>query len=64
MESDDQIVLRLEIEPGSDPIRGKLRLTSGTARPFGGWVGLAAAIDWAIRGERREAANGRRPPDV
>lgn len=35
----------LEVDPGSDPIRGIARDELGVERPFRGWVGLAAALE-------------------
>ncbi len=50
------IVLTLEIEGRSEPIRGRLSDPSGLAVVFTGWVGLAAAI------ERAAHLDGHPPP--
>jgi hypothetical protein len=48
--------LMLEIDPGADPITGRLR--DGERRePFVGWLGLARALERVLNGPggRREA---------
>jgi hypothetical protein len=45
MDSTAPIVLRLEIEPGPDPITGRIADETGRTREFAGWIGLARAID-------------------
>ena len=42
--------LRLELEPGSEPISGRLVAADGTLVEFTGWLELAAAIEQAARG--------------
>ena len=37
--------LTLELESGADPIAGRIRDASGTAREFVGWLGLAEALE-------------------
>jgi hypothetical protein len=51
--------ITLEFDPGADPISGSLREGKGVRRPFAGWLGLAAALEAALRGDR-ESANGRK----
>ena len=45
MKSTAPIVLTLGIEPGSDPIEGRITDAAGRAHEFAGWMGLASAID-------------------
>lgn len=40
-----RISLRLELDQGSEPIRGHLVAANGTAEEFIGWLGLAAVIE-------------------
>jgi hypothetical protein len=42
------IAVRLEIDAGSTPMRGRLTTESGHVAAFTGWVGLAAAIEQVI----------------
>jgi hypothetical protein len=46
----DIAVLRLEVEVGSEPIRGVL-VADGRPAPFSGWMELAAVLDAAHSGE-------------
>lgn len=48
-----RVVLTVEIEPDSEPIRGAVRGTDG-ARPFHGWIQLTELIE-AARRTRQEA---------
>jgi hypothetical protein len=41
-------VLRIELEHGSEPIRGTIGPQDGPATPFTGWLGLAAALERAL----------------
>jgi len=43
------ILLRLEIEAGSEPISGLLRGEGEPPLAFVGWLGLAAAIERTLR---------------
>jgi Sigma-70 region 2 len=43
--SADRISVRLCLEPGSDPLSGWVIARGGQARPFQGWLGLAAALE-------------------
>jgi hypothetical protein len=45
MTSTAPIVLTLGIEPGSDPIKGRIADEAGRSQEFAGWMGLARAID-------------------
>ena len=42
-----RIVLRLELDNGSEPISGVLVSADGTEEAFNGWLALAAAIERA-----------------
>jgi hypothetical protein len=42
-----RILLRLELDPGSEPISGSLVTAEGTEEEFSGWLTLAAAIERA-----------------
>ncbi len=44
MRNTTPIVLTLEIEPGSEPVGGRIVDESGTLREFAGWMGLARVI--------------------
>ena len=48
--------VELEFEVGSDPIRGRLGLTSRTLRDFQGWIELAAALETLMSASREERA--------
>jgi hypothetical protein len=41
------VEIRLEVDPSSDPIRGRLYDRRGEARDFQGWLQLMAALDTA-----------------
>jgi hypothetical protein len=45
--------LSLEIEPGVEPITGRLTGPHGQQREFCGWTALASTIDSAINPDRR-----------
>jgi len=47
----DIAVLRLEVEVGSEPIRGVLIAADGHRTPFSGWMELAAVLEAAHAGE-------------
>lgn len=47
---DRRLHLSLEIEPHSDPIRGRLHGRHGDPREFEGWMELAAELEAAIEG--------------
>jgi hypothetical protein len=44
-------ILKLSIEPGSDPIRGSFALGAGPPQAFNGWIELTAAIEAARGGD-------------
>jgi hypothetical protein len=48
--------LRLEIDPGSEPITGTLEGGQDQAIEFSGWLGFAAAIEQALRRASRPAS--------
>jgi hypothetical protein len=47
------VVVTLELDPSSDPIRGIARDEHGAERPFTGWLGLARALEAALEAEPR-----------
>jgi hypothetical protein len=50
MASREAIRIEVEVEPGSEPISGQFRPSTGPSRPFAGWLDLVAAIEherWA-----------------
>ncbi len=51
--------LWLELDLGTEPIRGMLTPPGGAASPFTGWLGLTAALD-ALRREPQPRKGGRR----
>jgi len=53
--------ITVEIEPGSEPPRGRL-LAHDAIHPFAGWLGLAAALSRAIDGEHDPQPE--RPPPL
>lgn len=54
--------LRIEIEPGSDPIRGVLRTdVDDPGQPFVGWMGLVELIA-ATTTNPDESASGEKDP--
>ena len=48
-ESDGRILLRLELDEGSEPISGRLVAADGTEAGFKGWLELATAIERAAQ---------------
>jgi hypothetical protein len=48
--SGETVVIRLELQPSDDSLRGRASDASGAARDFVGWVGLVAAIDALVPG--------------
>ncbi len=48
MTVDEPLRISLELEPGSDPIRGRLRDQRGSESPFEGWLGLMGAVEAAL----------------
>jgi hypothetical protein len=45
--NDERVQLEMELDPGSDPIRGTLADSEGKPHPFSGWIELAALIERA-----------------
>jgi hypothetical protein len=43
-------LLQIELERGSDPIRGTIGPPDGPAVPFTGWLELATALERALDG--------------
>lgn len=64
------ITVDIEVETGSDPIRGRLRAPVSTPpRPFVGWLQLVALIDQAWRAASDDVddppgASPPHPPDT
>jgi hypothetical protein len=52
----DTAQLGISIEPGSEPIAGKIRQPDGTSAPFHGYVQLIAAIERAHLGKQADDA--------
>ena len=52
--------LSLEVEPDTDPPVGSLRDERGEAIPFNGWLGLASALDRALRAAPGGRGSGER----
>ena len=50
MTDDHHVALRLDVDPGADPIRGVLTTADGAPHAFEGWLGLAAEIERTLRG--------------
>ena len=48
----------IELEIGSDPIRGRLGVDSGCGREFRRWIELAAAIESVRNGRMVGASTG------
>jgi hypothetical protein len=46
----ETVVIRLELQPSDDSLRGRASDASGAGRDFVGWVGLVAAIDALVPG--------------
>lgn len=40
--------LSVELDPGDDPIRGRLSTAAGRVSPFTGWIGLLRVLEEAI----------------
>jgi hypothetical protein len=54
----DRIIVRLCLDPGSDPLSGFVGGADCEARPFRGWLGLAAALEQLLE-EHSEAQPAR-----
>jgi hypothetical protein len=52
--------LSLEVEPDTEPPVGSLRDERGEAIAFSGWLGLASALDRALRAAPSGAGGGER----
>jgi hypothetical protein len=48
-----RVELTLELDRDADPPSGRL-LSRGASYPFGGWLGLARALERAIDAQRHE----------
>ncbi len=44
-QSQDRLWLQLQLEPGVEPIRGRIVSEHGSGEAFVGWLALAAAIE-------------------
>jgi hypothetical protein len=51
----DPLRMSLELDPGAQPISGRLHEESGGVRAFSGWLGLFAVLE-AAAAERRQPA--------
>jgi len=54
-----RIPLRLELEPGAEPISGRLTGPDGVGEEFIGWLALSTALERMTRGDEGGAAGGR-----
>jgi hypothetical protein len=56
------VKLSLDLEPGVDPITGRLELADGSVRSFTGWLELTQALEAARQGDpsRDKASIGKR----
>ena len=62
MKGDARRILTLAIDPGSDPISGRLDDEEGSGEEFVGWLGLAKALESALGlAPRLDSAD---PPDA
>jgi hypothetical protein len=57
MTDDHLVALRLDVDPGAEPIRGVLTAQDGSVHTFEGWLGLAAEIERTLRAEPGGAAD-------
>lgn len=53
MGSEKSVAVVLELEPGADPIRGRLSIAPAPAREFSGWLQLSALLRLATGKEKR-----------
>jgi hypothetical protein len=53
----DPAHILIELEPGAEPIRGRVRVAAEPPQPFTGWTGLFAVLR-AVEGEAARG-NGR-----
>ena len=56
------VCVTLELEPGSEPPRGRL-LTGDAVYPFVGWLGLATALEHVIGADAPIRASAPMPTD-
>jgi hypothetical protein len=56
-----RVELTLELDHDADPPSGRL-LSRGASYPFGGWLGLARALERAIDAQRGEPQGQPTPP--
>jgi len=54
-----RIPLRLELEPGAEPISGRLTGPDGVGEEFIGWLALSAALERVTRADDGGPAGGR-----
>jgi len=51
--------LIVEIEPGADPVQGRIGMVGGPSEAFSGWTDLASAIErYRTSGSGRDRARG------
>lgn len=51
--------LTLDLQPGSEPIEGRISEEGAESRPFVGWLALATALQQAMRLDPRTASDDR-----
>jgi hypothetical protein len=60
-EQPERLELRLELDRGIEPIRGRISTEAGTTVEFAGWLALAGALQrLGSSGEPVQAAEARR----
>lgn len=55
--------LRLELDPDSEPIAGRMRDERGASREFAGWLGLAAVLGGFLRDRGARPRQDQREPE-
>jgi hypothetical protein len=54
-EPDQEKRIEVTVDPGSEPISGRVRRAGEPEREFHGWMGLASEIERARRGDAGES---------
>jgi hypothetical protein len=55
-----RVAVRLELEPGADPIAGSCTCGDGPPERFVGWLGLMAALERTATSQHRVQTPGER----
>jgi hypothetical protein len=56
--------ITLEFDPGQEPISGRVLDRNEQGQPFSGWMGLVAALQEALGGDRKPARRGAEEPQA